>query len=87
MIADDCTDSDSNEENWEEENDEEAEETRCLFSDKKFPNIDDAIKHLKISYNFDLGEMKQKHHMDFYDYIKVGAKLFSYQSPFKKFFL
>lgn len=61
----------SDEENW-EEIDETAEEVKCLFSDKVFKTIDEAIDHLKSSYNFDLSEMKEKYSMDFYSYVKVS---------------
>lgn len=71
LIDENCSDDSSDEEKWDEV-DEEDEETKCLFSDKVFPTLDDAISHLKSSYNFDLTEMKQKHSMDFYSYMKVG---------------
>lgn len=73
MIQEDCSASDSSDEERWEEIDEEAEETRCLFSDKVFPSLDDAMSHLKNSYSFDLSEMKQKFSMDFYSYIKVSS--------------
>lgn len=62
----------SDEENWEELEEAEAEEvTRCLFSEKSFTSLDEAIIYLKASHNFDLAEMKTKYSMDFYSYIKV----------------
>lgn len=69
---DDCgaSDDSSDEEKW-EEIDEEAEETRCLFSGKFFTSVDDALEYLKSHYKFDLAELKQKYSMDFYSYIKV----------------
>jgi len=68
-----CSDSDSDEENWEEE--VEEQETKCLFSDEVFPSIDSAVEHLKTAYKFDLAELKAKHSMDFYSYIKVSLFL------------
>jgi hypothetical protein len=68
-----CSDSDSDEEKWEEvEEVEDVEETRCLFSDKVFPSIEEALNFLKKTYNFDLSELKQKYSMDSYNYIKVS---------------
>lgn len=70
-MREDCSDSDSSdEEKWLEE-DDEVEETRGLFDDKTFPSLEEAIADLKTNFNFDLAEMKQKHSMDFYSYIKV----------------
>ena len=71
LIAEDCSASDSSDEEKWEEIDEEVEEIKCLFSDKVFSSIEDALKHLKSNYDFDLAEMKQKYSMDFYSYIKV----------------
>lgn len=70
LVQEDCSSDSSDEEKW-EEIEEEAEETKCLFSDKVFSSLDDAIRHLRTSYNFDLAEMKVKYSMDFYSYIKV----------------
>lgn len=71
LVDENCSDDDSDEELWQEESDEDAERTQCLFSDKEFPALDDAISYLKITYNFDLAELKLKHQMDFYSYMKV----------------
>lgn len=73
LVREDCSDSDSSdEEKWLEE-DDEVEETRGLFDDKTFPSLEEAIADLKKNFNFDLAEMKQKHSMDFYSYIKVSV--------------
>lgn len=74
LLQEDCSSDSSDEEKW-EESEEEAEVTKCLFSDKVFPSLDDAIRHLKTSYNFDLAEMKLKYSMDFYSYMKVCNQL------------
>lgn len=71
-MAEDGRDSDSSdEEKWIEDEQEVEETTKCLFSDKTFASLDEAILHLKSSYNFDLAAIKQKHAMDFYSYIKM----------------
>lgn len=71
LVDENCSDDDSDEELWQEENEEEDEKTKCLFSDKVFASLDDAISHLKSAYKFDLAELKIKHQMDFYSYMKV----------------
>lgn len=74
LIAENCKiesdSSDDDDEQWMEE-DEENHETRCLFTNKVFASIEEAIEFLKINFNFDLCELKRKHEMDFYSYIKV----------------
>ena len=74
LVAEDCSSDSSDEEKWQED-DEEVEETRCLFSDKTFASLEDAIEHLKSFYKFDFAEVKQRHSMDFYSYIKVSDRL------------
>ncbi|CRK92142.1 CLUMA_CG005725, isoform A [Clunio marinus] len=71
LIDENCETDSSDEDQWEEEIDESVEITKCLFSDKTFPNLNDAIEHLKNIYNFDLSEMKRKYSMDIYSYIKM----------------
>lgn len=62
----------SDEEKWEEvEEAEEAEETRCLFSERTFATLHEALNFARTAFNFDLAEIKAKHAMDFYSYIKV----------------
>lgn len=56
-----------------EECDDEEEQTKCLFSDKVFASLEDAIDNMKSKFNFDLAEMKKKHSMDFYSYMKVRS--------------
>lgn len=72
LIDEDCASDSSDEEKW-DEIEEDAEVTKCLFSDKEFPSIEEAISHLKTAYKFDLAELKAKHSMDFYSYMKVSC--------------
>lgn len=44
-----------------------------MFSDKVFASLEDAIDNMKSKFNFDLAEMKKKHSMDFYSYMKVRS--------------
>lgn len=70
LVDESCSDNDSDEENW-NEIDEEALPTRSLFDNVEFATIEDAIDDMKTRYKFDLTEMKQKHAMDFYSYMKA----------------
>ena len=70
LVGENDSENDSDEELW-IEIDEEAMPTISLFDAKEYVSIEEAIADMKKRFNFDLAEMKQKHSMDFYSFMKM----------------
>lgn len=53
------------------EDDEPKMETRCLFCERLFTSAEETFSHCKSEHQFNIGQVAQKHGLDFYGYIKL----------------
>jgi len=63
-------DSDEDADDW-EEMEQELIEVQCLFCVQIHKSVEEALDHLKTTHNFDISELKNKHGLDQYMYIKL----------------
>ncbi|XP_069479582.1 protein arginine N-methyltransferase 3 isoform X2 [Ambystoma mexicanum] len=54
---------------WEDE--DPKVETHCLFCERLFSSAEDTFSHCKSEHQFNIGNVAQKHGLDFYGYIKL----------------
>eukprot|EP00299_Pterocystis_sp_00344_P019919 c9840_g1_i1.p1 GENE.c9840_g1_i1~~c9840_g1_i1.p1 ORF type:complete len:551 (+),score=161.05 c9840_g1_i1:3-1655(+) len=66
---------------WEEE--EEIQQTECLFCSDVFEGVTAAVKHLSSKHNFDLKQVTQTYGLDMYGAVKVVNFLRQAKQPHK----
>ncbi|KAI8989259.1 hypothetical protein BDB01DRAFT_781150 [Pilobolus umbonatus] len=51
--------------------DEEEQDSKCLFCDKHYNKIEDTFKHIKLEHGFDFQGTRRSLQLDFYDCIRL----------------
>lgn len=64
-------DSDSNDDDWDEENMDQGESTTCLFCSEVLPSVDLALDHVKSVHKINFAQLKGQFQMDQYSFIKL----------------
>ena len=56
---------------WEEENEQENDETQCLFCEETYIGAEAALKHCHRQHGFNIDQLQKFHNMDCFGYIKM----------------